>query len=83
MNEKVIVTSMVNGRIGLVLPHMHINKVFPKKEKPEMTQAPLYTAPNAAASAALPGAGGKPANRFVPKRRKKSTKKFRISRISR
>ena len=31
MNEKVIVTSMVNGRIGLVLPHMHINKVWPKK----------------------------------------------------
>lgn len=31
MNEKVTVTSMVNGRIGLVLPHMHINKVFPKK----------------------------------------------------
>lgn len=31
MNEKVIVTSMVSGRIGLVLPHMHINKVWPKK----------------------------------------------------
>jgi hypothetical protein len=31
MNEKVTVTSMVNGRIGLVLPHMHINKVWPKK----------------------------------------------------
>lgn len=31
MNEKVIVTSMVNGRVGLVLPHMHINKVWPKK----------------------------------------------------
>jgi hypothetical protein len=31
MNEKVIVTSMVNGRIGLVLPHMHVNKVWPKK----------------------------------------------------
>lgn len=31
MNEKVIITSMVSGRIGLVLPHMHINKVWPKK----------------------------------------------------
>lgn len=31
MNDKVIVTSMVNGRVGLVLPHMHINKVWPKK----------------------------------------------------
>lgn len=31
MDEKVIVTSMVSGRIGLVLPHMHINKVWPKK----------------------------------------------------
>lgn len=31
MNERVIVTSMVSGRIGLVLPHMHINKVWPKK----------------------------------------------------
>ena len=31
MNERVIVTSMVSGRIGLVLPRMHINKVWPKK----------------------------------------------------
>lgn len=31
MDEKVNVTSMVSGRIGLVLPHMHINKVWPKK----------------------------------------------------
>ena len=31
MNEKVNVTSMVSGRIGLVLPHLHINKVWPKK----------------------------------------------------
>lgn len=31
MNDKVNVTSMVSGRIGLVLPHMHINKVWPKK----------------------------------------------------
>lgn len=31
MNERVNVVSMVSGRIGLVLPHMHINKVWPKK----------------------------------------------------
>lgn len=31
MNDRVNVTSMVSGRIGLVLPHMHINKVWPKK----------------------------------------------------
>lgn len=31
MNERVNVTSMVSGRIGLVLPRMHINKVWPKK----------------------------------------------------
>lgn len=31
MNERVIVTSMVSGRIGLVLPRLHINKVWPKK----------------------------------------------------
>ena len=31
MNEKVMVTSMVSGRIGLVIPRMYVNKVFPKK----------------------------------------------------
>lgn len=31
MNERVMVTSMVSGRIGLVLPRLHINKVWPKK----------------------------------------------------
>lgn len=31
MNEKVNVVSMVSGRVGLILPHMHINKVWPKK----------------------------------------------------
>ena len=32
MDEKsVVVTSMVNGRIGLVIPHLRINKVFPRK----------------------------------------------------
>jgi hypothetical protein len=31
MNERVNVTSMVSGRVGLVLPRMHINKVWPKK----------------------------------------------------
>lgn len=31
MNEKVIVTSMVDGRIGLVIPNLRINKVWPKK----------------------------------------------------
>jgi hypothetical protein len=31
MNERVMVTSMVSGRIGLVIPRMHVNKVFPKK----------------------------------------------------
>ena len=31
MNERVMVTSMVSGRIGLVLPRLHINKVWPNK----------------------------------------------------
>ena len=31
MNERVMVTSMVRGRIGPVLPRLHINKVWPKK----------------------------------------------------
>ena len=31
MNERVNVTSMVSGRIGLVIPRMHVNKVWPKK----------------------------------------------------
>ena len=31
MNDRVMVTSMVSGRIGLVLPRLHINKVWPKK----------------------------------------------------
>jgi hypothetical protein len=31
MNERVIVTSMVGGRVGLVVPHLRINKVWPKK----------------------------------------------------
>ena len=31
MNERLNVTSMESGRIGLVLPRMHINKVWPKK----------------------------------------------------
>ena len=31
MNVRVMVTSMLSGRIGLVIPRMHVNKVFPKK----------------------------------------------------
>lgn len=32
MDEKnVVVTSMVSGRIGLVVPHLRVNKIFPKK----------------------------------------------------
>jgi hypothetical protein len=31
MNERVIVTSMVGGRVGLVVPHLRVNKVWPKK----------------------------------------------------
>ena len=31
MNERVMVTSMVSGRLGLVLPRLHVNKVWPKK----------------------------------------------------
>lgn len=30
-NKFVVVTSMVSGRIGLVVPHLRVNKVFPKK----------------------------------------------------
>ena len=30
MNEKVIVTSMVGGNVGLTLPHLHVNKTWPK-----------------------------------------------------
>ena len=31
MNDKIIVTSMVSGNVGLYLPHLHINKTWPKK----------------------------------------------------
>lgn len=31
MNDKVIVTSMVNGNVGLILPHLRVNKSWPKK----------------------------------------------------
>ena len=31
MNDKVMVTSMVSGRIGLVLPNLRMNKVWPQK----------------------------------------------------
>ena len=31
MNEKVIVTSMVGGNVGLTLPHLRVNKTWPKK----------------------------------------------------
>ena len=32
MNEKVIVTSMVGGNVGLTLPHLRVNKTWPKKD---------------------------------------------------
>ena len=31
MNDKVIVTSMVGGNIGITLPHIRFNKTWPKK----------------------------------------------------
>ena len=31
MNERVIVTSMVSGNVGLTLPHLRVNKTWPKK----------------------------------------------------
>ena len=31
MNDKVIVTSMVSGNVGLTLPHLRVNKTWPKK----------------------------------------------------
>lgn len=31
MNDRVIVTSMVNGNVGLTLPHLRLNKTWPKK----------------------------------------------------
>jgi hypothetical protein len=31
MNDKVIVTSMVSGNVGLSLPHLRVNKTWPKK----------------------------------------------------
>ena len=31
MNDKVIVTSMVSGSVGLTLPHLFTNKTWPKK----------------------------------------------------
>ena len=31
MNEKVVVTSMVGGNVGLTLPHLRVNKTWPKK----------------------------------------------------
>lgn len=32
MDEKyVVVTSMINGRVGLVVPHLRLNRVFPRK----------------------------------------------------
>ena len=31
MNDKVIVTSMVRGNVGLTLPHLRVNKTWPKK----------------------------------------------------
>lgn len=31
MNEKVIVTSMVSGNVGLTLPHLRVVKTWPKK----------------------------------------------------
>lgn len=31
MNDKVIVTSMVGGNVGLTLPHLRVNKTWPKK----------------------------------------------------
>ena len=31
MNEKVIVTSMVSGNVGLTLPHLRFGKTWPKK----------------------------------------------------
>ena len=30
MNDKVIVTSMVSGNVGLTLPHLRVNKTWPK-----------------------------------------------------
>ena len=32
MNEKVIVTSMVSGNVGLTLPHLRFVKTWPKKD---------------------------------------------------
>ena len=31
MNDRVIVTSMVSGNVGLTLPHLRVNKTWPKK----------------------------------------------------
>jgi hypothetical protein len=31
MNDKVIVTSMVGGNIGITLPHIRFNKTWPRK----------------------------------------------------
>lgn len=32
MDDKyVVVTSMINGRVGLVVPHLRLNRVFPRK----------------------------------------------------
>ena len=31
MNDKVIVTSLVSGNVGLTLPHLRVNKTWPKK----------------------------------------------------
>ena len=31
MNDKVIVISMVGGNVGLTLPHLRVNKTWPKK----------------------------------------------------
>ena len=31
MNERVMVTSMVSGNVGLTLPHLRVNKTWPKK----------------------------------------------------
>jgi len=31
MNDKVIVTSMVSGNVGLTLPHLRFSKTWPKK----------------------------------------------------
>lgn len=30
-DNRVIVTSMTSGRVGLVLPHLRVNKIWPKK----------------------------------------------------